>query len=87
MTTRQSLEQYINTAEQAIQYAQKQLEEGMRQEHHNQMEYSDAQQQLEQAVIGLENLEHSANEDQRERIERALIQMRHLQHQMIVTLH
>ncbi|GAA3320284.1 hypothetical protein GCM10020331_030640 [Ectobacillus funiculus] len=54
MTTRDSLNQCIDNAEQALQYAKEQLDRGKQQEHYNMMEYSDAQLQLEQAVMALE---------------------------------
>lgn len=53
MAERQSLESYITQAEQAVEYAKEQLDQGMRQEHYNTMEYSDAQLQLEQAYNDL----------------------------------
>ena len=87
MTTRDSLNQCIDNAEQALQYAKEQLDRGKQQEHYNMMEYSDAQLQLEQAVMALEKMEHNANEQQRERIDRALIQLRNMQHEMITTPH
>ncbi|MDG4656456.1 YtzC family protein [Ectobacillus antri] len=87
MTDRYSLDQCIHEAEEAMKYGHEQLELGMRQEHYNDMEYSDAQLQLEQAVIALEKMMDNANAEQRERIDRTLAQMRHLQHQMITTPH
>ena len=54
MAERQSLESYITQAEQAVEYAKEQLDLGMRQEHYNTMEYSDAQLQLEQAYNDLQ---------------------------------
>ncbi|MFX3623697.1 MAG: DUF2524 family protein [Ectobacillus sp.] len=87
MTDRYSLDQCIHDAEQAMQYAREQLETGMKQEHYNHIEYSDAQLQLEQAVISLEKMLDNANAEQRERIDRTLAMMRNLQHQMIITPH
>jgi hypothetical protein len=87
MTDRYSLDQCIHNAEQAMQCAKEQLELGMKQEHYNDMEYSNAQLQLEQAVISLEQMMHNANAEQRERIDRTLSQLRHMQHQMITTPH
>lgn len=87
MTDRYSLDQCIDDAVQAMKCSQEQLELGMRQEHYNDMEYSNAQLQLEQASITLEKMMHNANSEQRERIDRTLSQLRHLQHQMITTPH
>lgn len=87
MAERDALDQCIQEAEQAVKYGQEQLELGMKQEHYNDMEYSDAQLQLEQAVLSLEKMAHNANGEQRDRINRTLIQLRQLQHQMITTPH
>jgi hypothetical protein len=87
MAERDALDQCIQEAEQAVKYGQEQLEFGMKQEHYNDMEYSDAQLQLEQAVLSLEKMAHNATGEQRDRINRTLIQLRQLQHQMITTPH
>ncbi|MGQ0422624.1 DUF2524 family protein, partial [Bacillus sp. HC-Mk] len=68
MAERQSLESYITQAEQAVEYAKEQLEQGMRQEHYNTMEYSDAQLQLEQAYNDLQTMQQHANDEQREQL-------------------
>jgi hypothetical protein len=87
MAERQSLESYITQAEQAVEYAKEQLDLGMRQEHYNTMEYSDAQLQLEQAYNDLQTMQQHANDDQREQLNRARMAIRQLQHQMIITPH
>ncbi|MCC2493701.1 YtzC family protein [Bacillus cereus] len=87
MAERQSLESYIIQAEQAVEYAKEQLEQGMRQEHYNTMEYSDAQLQLEQAYNDLQTMQQHANDEQREQLNRARMAIRQLQHQMIITPH
>ncbi|WP_432447486.1 YtzC family protein [Bacillus cereus] len=87
MVERQSLESYITQAEQAVEYAKEQLEQGMRQEHYNTMEYSDAQLQLEQAYNDLQTMQQHANDEQREQLNRARMAIRQLQHQMIITPH
>ncbi|MEB9402049.1 YtzC family protein [Bacillus cereus] len=87
MAERQSLESYITQAEQAVEYAKEQLEQGMRQEHYNTMEYSDAQLQLEQAYNDLQTMQQHANDEQREQLNRARMTIRQLQHQMIITPH
>ncbi|WP_166694786.1 YtzC family protein [Bacillus cereus] len=87
MAERQSLESYITQAEQAVEYAKEQLEQGMRQEHYNTMEYSDAQLQLEQAYNDLQTMQQHANDEQREQLNRARMAIRQLQHQMIITRH
>ncbi|MCU5266602.1 YtzC family protein [Bacillus cereus] len=87
MAERQSLESYITQAEQAVEYAREQLDQGMRQEHYNTMEYSDAQLQLEQAYNDLQTMQQHANDEQREQLNRARMAIRQLQHQMIITPH
>ncbi|AAS43792.1 MULTISPECIES: YtzC family protein [Bacillus] len=87
MAERQSLESYITQAEQAVEYAKEQLNLGMRQEHYNTMEYSDAQLQLEQAYNDLQTMQQHANDEQREQLNRARMAIRQLQHQMIITPH
>ncbi|WP_433948114.1 YtzC family protein [Bacillus tropicus] len=87
MAERQSLESYITQAEQAVEYAKEQLNLGMRQEHYNTMEYSDAQLQLEQAYNDLQTMQQHANDEQREQLNRARMVIRQLQHQMIITPH
>ncbi|MED1285597.1 YtzC family protein [Bacillus mycoides] len=87
MAERQSLEEYITQAEQAVEYAKEQLDQGMRQEHYNTMEYSDAQLQLEQAYNDLQAMQQHANDEQREQLNRARMAIRQLQHQMIITPH
>ncbi|MCI0763758.1 YtzC family protein [Bacillus sp. TL12] len=87
MAERQSLEEYITQAQQAIEYAKEQLDIGSRQEHYNTMEYSDAQLQLEQAYNDLQVMQEHANDEQREQLNRARMAVRQLQHQMIITPH
>ena len=87
MAERQSLESYITQAEQAVEYAKEQLDLGMRQEHYNTMEYSDAQLQLEQAYNDLQTMQQHANDEQREQLNRARMAISQLQHQMISTPH
>ncbi|MED3322149.1 YtzC family protein [Bacillus thuringiensis] len=87
MAERQSLESYITQAEQAVEYAKEQLDQGMRQERYNTMEYSDAQLQLEQAYNDLQTMQQHANDEQREQLNRARMAIRQLQHQMIITPH
>ncbi|MGR5962795.1 YtzC family protein [Bacillus paranthracis] len=87
MAERQSLESYITQAEQAVEYAKEQLDQGTRQEHYNTMEYSDAQLQLEQAYNDLQTMQQHANDEQREQLNRARMAIRQLQHQMIITPH
>jgi len=87
MAERQSLESYITQAEQAVEYAKEQLDQGMRQQHYNTMEYSDAQLQLEQAYNDLQTMQQHANDEQREQLNRARMAIRQLQHQMIITPH
>lgn len=87
MAERHAIERCINEAEQAMEYAKQQLELGMRQEHYNKMNYSDAQLQLEKAYTEMETMEHYATAEQRDQLYRARLAVQQLQHQMIVTPH
>lgn len=87
MTDRYSYDQSITNAEDILEASKKQLDLAMRQEHYNDIEYSDAQLQLEQALLSLEAIFHSSNGQQRESIDRITARIRNMQHQMITTPH
>ncbi|WP_088043232.1 DUF2524 family protein [Bacillus sp. EAC] len=87
MTDRAFGQEQVQQAKNAYDYAVEQLEIGMRQEHVNGIEYSDAQQQLEQAIMELEKVERIANIENRDEFNRLRRQLTELQHQMITTPH
>ncbi|AQX53440.1 YtzC family protein [Priestia flexa] len=87
MATRQSVDKLLQQCEDALRYAQSQLSEGMKQEHYNDTEYTKAQLGLENAYKELEELAHSANDQQREQLYRMRLQIQQTQNQMILTEH
>ncbi|MDT2045136.1 hypothetical protein CHN50_12920 [Priestia aryabhattai] len=87
MATRQSVDKLLQQCEDALQYAQSQLSEGMKQEHYNDTEYTKAQLGLENAYKELEELAHSANDQQREQLYRMRLQIQQIQNRMILTEH
>jgi flagellar capping protein FliD len=84
MTTRDSMNAFIDQAEDALQYAREQMEIARRQEHYNQTEYSDAQQKLENAYNELDHLMLSANQQQKERLRRMQVQIRQVQNDFVL---
>jgi hypothetical protein len=87
MTTRQSVEEYLQMAEDTLRYAEEQFTEAKKQEHYNQTEYTQAQQQLESTVIQLGQLAHSGNSQQKEQIDRMRLQLQRIQNEMIIYPH
>lgn len=84
MTTRASLNEHIERAEQALEIANEQLQEWKKQEHYNFEEYQQAQALLEDTHNNLEQVMLSANAQQKERLRRMLIQIRQVQNDMIL---
>lgn len=82
MATRQSIENCLHQCEQAIDFAQQQFSESSKQEHYNDVEYTEAMQQLEAAYNDLAQLAHSANAQQREQLNRMRLQLQQMQNQM-----
>lgn len=87
MATRESVEALIQQCEDAIQFANDQLQEGSMQEHYNDLGYTEALQSLENAYNDLTKLALSANSEQREQLHRMRIQLQQLQNQMIISPH
>jgi hypothetical protein len=87
ITDRNFGHEQVQQAQQAYDYAVQQLEIGMRQEHFNGIEYSEAQAGLEQAIMQLEKVENLANLENRDEFNRLRRQLTKLQHQMIITPH
>ncbi|MBP1915270.1 hypothetical protein J2Z23_002228 [Lederbergia galactosidilyticus] len=84
MATRQSVEDCMNRCEDAILYANEQLDEVLRQGFYQDAEFSEAQAGLEQAVMELEKLKDSSNAQQREQLDRTRLKVQQLQNQMIL---
>ncbi|MFZ3589368.1 YtzC family protein [Bacillus sp. DJP31] len=87
MATRQSVEEYLQMAEDTITYAEEQFTVAKKQEHYNQTEYTKAQQQLETAVIELGILAQSGNPQQKLQIDRMRLQIERIQNEMIIYPH
>ncbi len=87
MTTRDALEKFIMECEQTLEYAREQLIDGLRQEHYNDIEYTNAQQMLEDRYSELMAIYRSANAQQRERLDRMRYAIQSLQNEMILTDH
>lgn len=87
MATRESVSALIQQCEDAIQFANDQLQEGRTQEHYNDIGYTEALQSLENAYNDLTKLALSANSEQREQLHRMRIQLQQLQNQMIISPH
>jgi len=87
MATRDSVNTLIQQCEDAIQFANDQLDEGRIQEHYNDIGYTEALQSLEDAYNDLAKLALSANSEQRERLHRMRLQLQQLQNQMITNPH
>lgn len=84
MATRASVEDHVLKAVTAIEEAEKQLDMAKRQEHFNDVEYSDAQLSLEQIDQQLSEIMNSANQEQKERLYRTQLQVRQMQQHMIL---
>jgi polyhydroxyalkanoate synthesis regulator phasin len=87
MATRESVEQFLQHCEDVIRYAQEQYNEAQRQQHYNDVEYTNAQQRLEEAVNELAHLALSCNAQQREQLHRMRLQLEQLQNDMILLDH
>lgn len=83
MTTRKAMEEFMEKAEQAMDYADNQYKEFSKQEHANNDEYTQALQQLELIHHELSAVHNSANDQQREDLRRMRMRMEELQHKMI----
>ncbi|WP_129691321.1 DUF2524 family protein [Gottfriedia acidiceleris] len=87
MTDRAYGQEQVQKAKLAYDYAVEQLEIGMRQEHYNDIEYSQAQAGIEEALIELEKVANLANAENKDEFYRLRRQLTQLQHQMIITPH
>ena len=87
ITDRAFGQEQVQKAKEAYDYAVEQLEIGMRQEHYNDIEYSQAQAGIEEALIELEKVANLANAENKDEFYRLRRQLTQLQHQMIITPH
>ncbi|GIN21709.1 MAG TPA: DUF2524 domain-containing protein [Bacillus bacterium] len=87
MTTRQSIDNFINRCESAILFAEEQYEEGSRQEHYHDVEFSEAMHELEVILQQLLKMTESANPQQREQLHRVRLKIQQLQNKMILLNH
>ncbi|RDI44345.1 YtzC family protein [Falsibacillus pallidus] len=87
MTTRDSMDQFMQQCEDTIRNAQEHMVSGSKQGHYHDVEYSEAMGQLESAYNELTHLAQSANAQQREMLHRKRLQLQQLQNQMILLNH
>ncbi|PKR84362.1 YtzC family protein [Heyndrickxia camelliae] len=87
MATRQSIDECLQRCDNAIEQAQEQYTEGLRQEHYHDLDYTNALQQLEASYNEVCQLANSSNSQQREILHRKRLQLQALQNQMILLNH
>lgn len=84
MTTRQSIDDFLQRCENIIRQAKDQLNESTKQEFYNMGEYVNAQSDVVEALNDLAHLALNANPQQREQLHRMRLQLQQLQNQMIL---
>ena len=84
MATRKSMGECLDRCANAIEFAEKQYNAHARQEHYNDLEYTEALVGLENAFNELEAMDNSANDQQRDMLNRMKIQDQDIQHAMVV---
>ena len=84
MATRKSMGECLDRCANAIEFAEKQYNVHARQEHYNDLEYTEALVGLENAFNELEAMDNSANDQQRDMLNRMKIQVQDIQHAMVV---
>lgn len=87
MTTRESLEQFLNECKMTMDYVRAHLIEGSRQQHYDDVGYSNAQLELEERYNELMKMYQSANAQQREQLHRLRLQLQSLQNEMTLLDH
>ncbi|MGD6816966.1 YtzC family protein [Metabacillus sp. 84] len=87
MATRESVEDYMQKCTEAYNYAKAQFESGAKQEHYHDLEYTEAQSLLENAVNDLNKLTLSCDDQQKEQLYRMRLQLQQLQNEMILQRH
>ncbi|MCU9614268.1 YtzC family protein [Caldibacillus lycopersici] len=87
MTTRDAMNSFISKCEDTLQLARDQYIDGSRQGHFHDVEYSEAQAQLEERYNELMAMYHSASGEQKERLNRMRLQLQQLQNEMTLLNH
>jgi len=87
VATRKSIDECLQRCDNAIQQAQEQYTDGLRQEHYQDLDYTSALQQLEASYNEVCQLANSSNSQQREILHRKRLQLQALQNQMILLNH
>lgn len=87
MTTRKSMDEFIQRSESVILFAEEQYDQGSRQEHYHDVEYSEAMREIEVLLAEIEKMSDSANAQQREQLNRVRLRVQHLQNKMILLNH
>lgn len=87
MTTRKSLDEFIQRCESVLSLAEDQFDRGSRQEHYDDIEFSEALQEIEVILAQLKKMSESANAQQREQLNRVRLKVQHLQNKMILLNH
>lgn len=87
MATRDSLEQFLFRCEETVELARKRLIDGSRQGHYHDVEFSEAQQMLEDRYHELMNMYRSCDAQGRERLHRMRLQIQSLQNEMTLLDH
>lgn len=84
VTTRDSMDSFLNECASVMTMAEEQWESSARQEHYEDEAYSEAMQNLESILFRLEKMQDSANSQQREQLNRARIRLLEQQNKMIL---
>ena len=84
MATRKSMGECMERCANAIEFAEKQYNDYAKQEHYNDLEYTEALVGLENSYNELKAMDHSANDQQRDMLNRMKIQVQDIQHAMVV---
>lgn len=84
MATRQSVKDFLSKSSEVYDGAIEQYETYLKQEHYNDLEYTEAQMKLEDMVNELNKLTLSATDEQKEQLYRTRLQLQSLQNQMIL---
>lgn len=87
MATRQSVENCLQQCEDALRYAIDEYRDASMQEHNNDLDFSQSQMELENAVNAIAIMNHSANAQQREQLHRMRLQIQQMQNNLILLNH
>ncbi|MBP3040103.1 YtzC family protein [Bacillaceae bacterium Marseille-Q3522] len=85
MTTRKSVEDFLQTCKNVISTVEEQYYDGQLQEHPHDEGYTGALMLLEQTYNQLTELSNSANAQQKEQLHRMRLQLQQLQNKMILS--